>query len=118
VAKAVYQTGGTTYPDWFFHLWHHPHYSVVQVQPVVPQTTDPGAAPPKPIEDTTQEPISVVMIRDLGDRRFPPFVITTGSGLIFAVACRMLHRRDKAVAKALADHEAGGGDDRRELERV
>ncbi len=33
---------------------HPTHYAVVQVQPVIPQETKPGEAPPTPIVDETQ----------------------------------------------------------------
>jgi hypothetical protein len=80
--------------------WHHPtHYAVVQVQAVVPQETPPGEAPPAPIIDEQAPVVSVVMTRDLGDKRFPAFMFTALLGVLFAVTCTTLHRRDKVVAR-------------------
>ncbi len=38
--------------------------------------------------------ISVVLVRDLGDKRFPAAMTTLVSGLLFALFAWMLHRRD------------------------
>jgi len=101
IPVAVYDFGGGTWPDWFFNLFHDPHYSIVQVQPVRPQATDPGQAPPPPVPDPDAPVVSVVMVRDLGDQRVPPATLTIGSAIILGVLCNMLHRRDKAVKAAL-----------------
>jgi hypothetical protein len=77
------------------HFWHPPHYSVVQVQQVVPQEAEPGQAPPRPMVDEDQPVISVIMERDLGSRRLNPALITIGSLLLFIVFATMLHYRDK-----------------------
>ncbi len=84
----------------FWEIRHPPHYAIVQVQPVIPQTAEPGQAPPLPEADDTKDVVSVVLERDLGDVRFPAAMITIGSGLMFAVMCVALHRRDQVVAQA------------------
>lgn len=85
------------------HFWHPPHYAVVQVQAVIPQTPAPGQAAPRPIVDPDQPIISVIMERDLGSRRLNPALITIGSALLFAVFATMLHYRDKeAMARQAA----------------
>lgn len=81
---------------------HPPHYAILQVQPVVPQIAGPGEAPPTPEADPDRPVISVIMERDLGDKRFPPAMITLGSALIFASLCWMLHVRDRRVTEHLA----------------
>jgi hypothetical protein len=83
-------------------LGNPPHYSVVQIQRVVPQETPPGEAPPLPVADETQPVISVIMERDLGAKRLPSVGVMVFSGIIFAVCCNSLHRRDKLVAEARA----------------
>ena len=46
-------------------------------------------ADPKPV-------ISVVMVRDLGSAAWSAALIRSSSGLIFALLCAILHRRDAA----------------------
>ena len=82
-----------------FHISQPEHYAIVQVQAVVPQETPPGGAPPTPKFDETQPVVSVIMIRDVGNLRFPSFLFTFVFGLLFALTCWTLHRRDKLIAR-------------------
>ena len=81
-------------------------YAVVQVQRVIEQEPEPGQAPPTPEVDPAEPVISVVMIRDIGDRRFPAAMITIGSTLIFALLCWVLHQRERILEANLAHAEA------------
>jgi len=81
------------------HITHPEHYIIVQVQAVVPQPTPAGGKPPTPKLDTTQPIISVVMIRSLGDVRFPGFMTFLVCGILFVILCNTLHRRDKLIAR-------------------
>lgn len=83
----------------FVELRHPPHYAVIQVQPVVKQEAEPGQPPPRPVVDPSQPVVSVVMERNLGDRRFPGAMLCLSSGIMFAVLCTQLHRRDQRVAE-------------------
>ena len=65
----------------------------------MPQQTEPGRAPAKPVIDTTQPHQYVYMVRDLGAVRQPAGFITIGSLIIFLVLCYMLHSRDRVVAE-------------------
>jgi hypothetical protein len=77
-----------------------PHYAIVQVQPAIdPGELAPGEASPTPEADPDAEVISIVMVRDLGQRRLTPALITIGSGLMFGLLCAMLHARDRVVAE-------------------
>jgi hypothetical protein len=76
-------------------LQHPTRYAIVQVQEVVPVTPVPGEAPPLPEVDPDTPVISVVMVRDLGNKRVPPALVTIASGLMLVVVCYTLHRRDK-----------------------
>ncbi|HET6665324.1 MAG TPA: hypothetical protein VFG94_13740 [Acidimicrobiales bacterium] len=76
-----------------------PHYAIVQIQPAIPQEQVVGQAPPPPEADPNAEVISIVMVRDLGQRRLVPALITLGSGLMFGLLCAMLHARDRVVAE-------------------
>jgi hypothetical protein len=59
-----------------------------------------GEAPPPPEPDDSEPVVSVILERDLGDKRLPPVLLTLASLIIFAVCCNVLHRRDKAVMAA------------------
>jgi hypothetical protein len=85
--------------DTTVHITHPEHYIVVQVQGVIPQETPPGGKPPTPQLDPTQPVISVVMIRSLGDLRFPGFMMFLVNGILFVIVCNVLHRRDKLIAR-------------------
>ncbi len=88
-------------------LQHPTHYSVVQLQPVVPQETVPGEAPPTPTADEAAPVINVVMVRNLGNLRVPGFLVFAGSGLMLGVIAHALHRRDQLADEHRA--AAAGG---------
>lgn len=94
VAIGGYNRGGETYALTFLHK---PHYAVVQVQPVIEQEAKPGEAPPRPRADLTKPVTTVVMVRNLGSVRLPPFLLAVSSGIIFLVLVSILHRRDKQI---------------------
>ena len=108
---AVYDKDGGSCPKWgvfdFFAWFHRPHWAIVKVQPVIPQETEPGRAPPTPIPDPKAPPVYVVMERDLGTQRVPPATVTIASGIIFAICLYLLHRREKLVNQHVSEGEAG-----------
>jgi hypothetical protein len=79
----------------FWELKSPPHYAIVEVQPVSVQVAVPGQPPPLPKADTTKPVVSVIMERDLGQRRAPGFLLTVSSGIMFGLLASTLHRRDK-----------------------
>jgi hypothetical protein len=91
-----------------FKLHHHkfyrplrpPHYVVLMVQPVVPVVATAGAAPVKPVADTSKPITYVVLVRNLGSIRQPPLFIGTFAFVIFAVVTYSLHRRDLEIIEA------------------
>lgn len=102
VTVAVYDRGGERWPKInesldFFAFFHEPRFALVEVAPVIPQRTEPGRAPARPVIDQNQSHRYVLMIRDLGAERQPAMFITLGSGVIFALMCVLLHRRDAFV---------------------
>jgi hypothetical protein len=102
ITVVVYEKGGERYPkigDFdFVAFLHKPHYALVQVQPVIKQSTEAGKAPPPPQPDPNAPPKFVLMERDLGNRRRPAALITIGSTIIFLFLCYSLHRREKLAA--------------------
>jgi hypothetical protein len=82
---------------------HPPHYAVVEVQPLVPQETVPGQAPPRPVVDETQPAIWVIMERQLATTRVLPFTYFLVSIIGFVVFTTILHYRDKTLRRNLAE---------------
>lgn len=85
-----------------------PEYAVVQLRSldVGALIVEEGQAPRFPSVDEDAPVISVVMIRELGNLRFPPALITLGSLFIFVALCYMLHERDLAAMKRVEEFEA------------
>jgi hypothetical protein len=75
------------------------HYAVVQFVPAKPQVAVAGQPPPVPAPDPDAQVISAVLVRDIGQRRLPAALITTGSALMLGLLCYMLHVRDRRVAE-------------------
>lgn len=87
---------------------NEPFYAAVQLQPVIPQETAAGQAPPLPVADEDAPVYTVVLERDRGALRLPSIVFAIATGLTFAVCANMLHRRDK-LAQAQRAAVAGAG---------
>ncbi|MDW3220133.1 MAG: hypothetical protein R8F63_16090 [Acidimicrobiales bacterium] len=89
---------------------HPTGYAMIQVQAVTAESIDnlPGTAPKRPIADENEPVISVVMVRDLGNLRQLPALVTIGSLLIFLAFCYMLHERDKVEMARRAEFAAAG----------
>ena len=103
----VFDKGGERYPKIgdsidFIAFKHKPRYAIVEIAPLLEQRAEPGRAPARAQVDTTKPHRYVVMIRDLGAKRRPAFLIGIGSGLIFFLLCWLLHRREALLRKNLA----------------
>jgi hypothetical protein len=100
-AVNVFDNGGERFPKIgafdLFAFFHEPHHVVVEVAPLVPTRTEPGRAPATAVLDTTRQHQYVFMVRNLGTRRQPAFVLTLGAGTIFLVLCWLLHRRERTL---------------------
>lgn len=81
--------------------FHAPHYAVIQVAPVIEQP-DLGGAPPLPAGDPTKPTVSVVMVRDLGNLRFPSLMVAISMSIVFGLVVSALHRRDKELMASRA----------------
>lgn len=92
----------------FMEPTHPTRYAVIQVHPVIPQEAEPGQPPPTPEADPNEPTVSVVMQRDLGQVRLPGAMLTIFSGIVFALLCVQLHRRDQRVAEVRALEPTAG----------
>ena len=102
----VFDIGGERYPKIndsldFFAFFHTPHYVVAEAAAFVPVRTEPGRAPARPVVDETRQREYVYMVRDLGARRQPAFVLMIGGGLVFFALSYLLHRRDRVLKSNL-----------------
>ncbi len=81
-----------------FFFKHSAHYVAVQLQAAVRGPDDPaGNATYLKQGDPTKPIVTVIVERDLGSIRFPQVMMGISSGIIFAVTCHALHRRDKRI---------------------
>ena len=81
-------------------------YSVVTVTKAKQVVTAPGETPPAASPEPGASTVSVVMLRNLGNRRFMPFLFALVNGLLFVVFAWQLHERDKRAMAARAAFEA------------
>jgi hypothetical protein len=100
VLVAAFEKGGESFGPFGiefrpFDVFHKAHYLAIQVQ---------RAGPPEPGRPTTPdpaaEPVSVIMIRDLGAERLNPAIFCLSSMAIFLLFCYQLHTRDRELAAA------------------
>lgn len=108
LSLAVYDKGGDRWPKInesldFLAFFHKPRFALVEVAPVLPQRTEPGRAPARPVVDDSQPRRYVHMVRDLGSKRQPAIFITIGSTIIFLLLCQLLHQRDLTLQRNLKD---------------
>jgi hypothetical protein len=100
-----------------FFLRHSPHWFVMQVQPHKTKEIKEPVLGPQRVQlkdkdgklqfttkteilkelDTSKPITTVVMLRDQGSRRKPPFTLAIFSGIMFAILASVLHKRDKQV---------------------
>ena len=84
-----------------------PLYAAVQLQAVIPQEAKPGEAPPAPVRDESTELVTVILQRtQSGQLRLPALAYMIFSGIVTAILCNSLHRRDK-LAQAQREATAG-----------
>lgn len=104
VVVDAWETGGKkkTFINGLVPGPHPPHYAVIQLERKKQVEVEFGETPPKAEADPNEPVISVILERDLGNKRLPPALLTLGSLVIFGVTCNVLHRRDKVLTAARA----------------
>jgi hypothetical protein len=73
-------------------------YAAITLQKNAEVVVAPGEAPPPAEIDTTASTITVILERNLGNKRVIPALFALFSGILFFVFCWMLHTRDKKSA--------------------
>lgn len=110
---AAYQQGGREAGVWFrirnhrFYKqgpWYDPvgwfrappNRVVITVMKAAPKLNEDDLTE-QPRPDLSEPPQTLVMVRDRGSLRFPPFVFGLFWLVVFAVTCWSLHQRDKEI---------------------
>jgi hypothetical protein len=121
----TWEIGGSSPQFWKGEFTHTPQYAVIQFCEVVDQTNaQPFGLPPLPPECSTAQGAKtgfVVLNRDLGSLRVPPFVAFVMSLLLFGLGLLGLHWREKdemALEAAKAGPVAVPARDDSELTKV
>jgi hypothetical protein len=121
----TWEIGGSNPHFWKGEFTHTPQYAVVQFCEVLDQTNaQPFGLPPLPPECSTAQGAKtgfVVLHRDLGSLRVPPFVAFVMSLLLFGLGLLGLHWREKdemALEAAQAGPVAVPARDEAELTKV
>jgi hypothetical protein len=83
---------------------HDAHFTVVQVQPNKNAGVQvaAGQTPPAPEPDESKPVVTILLERDLGTRRLPPFLVFVSSTTIFVITALAMHRRDRLAARLRA----------------
>jgi len=103
----TYEVGGSSPQFWKLEFTHQPLYAVSQFCEVnQPDPSRPSVLPPLPPEcnpDGVQG--FVVLSRDLGSLRVPPFVAFVMATILFILGLLMLHWREKDEMEAEAKQQ-------------
>ncbi len=111
----TYEVGGSDPQFWKLQLTHEPLHAVAQfceVRTAPPER--PTVLPPIPPEcDPDGVTGFVVLTRDLGSLRVPPFVALIMSSILFVLGLLMLHWREKDEAEVEAKKQEPQGAQKR-----
>lgn len=77
-------------------------YAAITLQKNVDVVVPPGEAPPPAEIDTSASTITVILERNLGNKRVIPALFTLFTGLLFGAFCWMLHTRDRRATEMRA----------------
>ena len=75
-------------------ITHPTNYTVISAQRTIDKPVDPSQPPPVDEVQAGEPTFSVVLIRDLGNLRVIPALLTFASFVFFAATCLVLHWRD------------------------
>ncbi len=102
-ALQTWETGGSHPAFWKGEFTHTQKVAVVQVCANAPQPVDRAfGLPPLPPQCKDDTRSYVILTRDLGSVRLPPFVVFVISSILFGLGLLMLHWREKDEMEAEA----------------
>lgn len=89
---------------WIHVTGHQPAYAVAVLCPVdkAAQEVPFGDPIPAPTCDAAEEPTSIVLEKDLGSVRFPPFMTMVASAILFVLSLLGLHWRERDLQELAA----------------
>jgi hypothetical protein len=99
---------------WLHVTGHQPLYAVAVLCPVdkEAQQVPFGDPIPAPTCDTAQPATTIVLEKDLGSLRFPPFMTMIASAILFALSLLGMHWRERDLQELAAAEESEGTDDK------
>lgn len=101
----TFETGGSDPQFWKLQFTHTAQYAAAQFCEVEPQPSEDqniGLPPPPPECANDGETGYVVLTRDLGSLRFPPFIAFVAFTVLFVLGLLLLHWREKDEQEAEA----------------
>ena len=102
----TYEIGGSNPNPFNFEVTHSPKYAVIEFCKVSEPEVPFGVAPPPPeCAPASDEDGFLVLQRDLGSLRVPPFVAFIAFTLLFGLGLLLLHWREKDERAAKQDKE-------------
>lgn len=103
----TYEIGGSNPNPLNFEITHTPKYAVIEFCKVSDPEVPFGVAPPPPeCAPASDEDGFLVLQRDLGSLRVPPFVAFIVFTLLFGLSLLLLHWREKDERAAKKDKES------------
>ena len=104
---AYYRTHGDDANPLLLQFTHRPQYAAVTFcNNAVIEDTFPNPAPDAVCDPQAPNTRSIVLVRDLGNLKKPPFLYFLSGAILFALSLLMLHWREKDMREA----EANGTD--------
>lgn len=99
---------------WIHVTGHQPAYAAAVLCPVdkAAQEVPFGGPIPAPTCDAAEEPTTIVLEKDLGSVRFPPFMTMVASAILFVLSLLGLHWRERDLQELAAKESEDETDDK------
>jgi hypothetical protein len=99
---------------WIHITGHQPAYAIAVLCPVDKEALNVPFGDPIPEAtcDPTQEPTTIVLEKDLGSLRFPPFMTMIASAILFVLSLLGMHWRERDLQELAARESEDESDDK------